>query len=372
MSEHPDDRFDELIRRALADEADKIESAGGLHEIQARVRDQRRPVSRRPWVLTAGAAAIGTAAAIGAFAMLNDTTKNADEPIVAGPADTASATPQPSAKASTAPPTAKTAPSVAPSASSTSSASAPKTRAIPEPTVKDKAVPVYWVGKTVGNETGAGIRLFRTYSRISGSPTLEAVRLLTSGRADDPDYYTLWQGAAVSSVTRADGVVTVDFKALPKNRLDSGTAAMAIQQLVYTVQGVLGDSGQKVLVTEQGRSGATLFGQTSTRDPFSRAQALDVQALVWINSPANEQVLRSPVKVSGQAAAFEAQVDWKATNLKTKQVVKGYTSTAEGQKFSQYAFTADLGPGQWQLEAYLSSGEDGSATNTDSKVIYVK
>jgi hypothetical protein len=320
-------------------------------------------------VLTAGAAALGTAAAVGAFAVLNDTTQQADDPPVAGSGTTTSATAPP--KPSTAPPTVPSE-SPAPSQAVTEPSTFPKTRATPEPEVKGKAVPVYWVGKTVGSTSGTGMKLYRTYSRVSGGPVREAVQTMTRDRADDPDYYTLWSGAAVSSVTRADGVVTVDFKALPRQRLDADLAQLAVQQLVYTVQGVVGDTSQKVQVTEQGRAGARLFGQFDTSKPFSRAQAANVQALVWITSPANGQVSSSPVKVTGIAAAFEGNVNWKATNLKTKESVANFTTAAEGQKFSDFSFSTKLGAGEWLLEAYLVSPEDGRITDTDSKVIYIK
>lgn len=368
MNEHPNDEFDELMRRALSEEAGKIEPGDGLHEIQSRVRSQRKPVSRRPWVMTVGATVLGTAAAVGAFAVLNDNTRQADEPSVAGPPDTtASATDLPLTP-STAPPSAKPSATQAPTQPSSA---IPKIRATPEDEVKGKAVPLYWVGKT-GNTSGPGMRLYRTYGKVSGGPVREAVRMLASNRSDDPDYYSLWSGSAVSMVYREDGVVIVDFKALPKDRLEPDVAEMAVQQLVYTVQGVLGDTSQKVQVTEQGRTSPRLFGQVDTSKPFSRAQAADVQALVWINSPANGATTSSPVKVTGTAAAFEAQVDWKATNLKTRQVIKDYTMAAEGQKFAAFGFSAKLDPGQWQIEAYLTSPEDGRMTDTDSKIIYVK
>ncbi len=369
MNDHPNDEFDELMRRALSEEAAKIEPADGLHEIQSRVRGQRRSVNRRPWVMTAGAAVLGTAAAVGAFAVLNDTTKQADEPSVAGaPGTTATASDLPLTP-STAPPTPKPSPTQAPSDQPSTTA---KVRATPEPEVKGKAVPLYWVGKTSGRTTGPGMRLYRTYTKVSGAPIRDAVQQLSLNRPDDPDYYTLWGGSTVSSVRLADGVVLIDFKALPKERLDPDVAGMAVQQLVYTVQGVLGDTSQRIQVTEQGRTSPALFGQVDTSKPFSRAQAANVQALVWITSPANGAVTSSPVKVGGTAAAFEAQVDWKATNLKTKQVIKNYTMAAEGQKFSEFAFSAKLDPGEWQIEAYLTSPEDGRITDTDSKIIYVK
>ena len=374
MNDHPDDRFDELMRRALAEEADRIEPADGLHEIQARVRDQRKPVNRRPWALAVGAAMVGTAAAVGAFTLLDGNTRNADQPEVAGgPSTTASATIQPSTEASagpSAPPTSM--PSVKPSQTINLSTEPPKTVGVPEPVVKATPVPVYWVGKTLGNNTGAGVRLYRTFTRISGQPTLEAVRTMTSERSSDPDYFSPWIGSAVNSVTKSGDLVTVDFKLLPRAKLDPAAANIATQQLVYTVQAVLGDSSKKILVTEQGQATRELFGQALPEQPLSRAQAMDVQALVWIESPEQKATVRSPVTVHGTAAAYEATVNWRATNLKTRAVVKNYTNTKEGMRFSPFTFTTKLAPGEWQLEVFMLSGEDGHITDTDSKTIFVK
>jgi hypothetical protein len=233
-------------------------------------------------------------------------------------------------------------------------------------------VSVYWLGKSVGNDTGAGVRLYRTFANVSGRPALEAVRLLTTDKSGDPDYYSPWTGAAVNSVTRSDGVVTVDFKALPPQRLKADLADVAVQQLVYTVQGALNDESQKVMITEQGRSGQALFGQVDTSQPFSRAQASNVQALVWILSPVEGSTLKTHVTVSGIAAAFEAQVNWRATNLKTQAVVSDYTKTQQGQGFSPFSFTTKLGPGEWQIEAYLISPQDGRMTDLDSKTVFVR
>jgi hypothetical protein len=374
MNDHPDDRFDELMRRALAEEADRIEPADGLHEIQARVRDQRKPVNRRPWALAVGAAVVGTAAAVGAFTLLDGNTRNADQPEVAGgPSTTASATIQPSTEASagpSAPPTSM--PSAKPSQTINSSTEPPKTVGLPEPEVKAMAVPVYWVGRTIGNNTGAGVRLYRTFTRISGRPTLEAVRTMTSEKSSDPDYYSPWIGSAVNSVTKSGDLVTVDFKLLPREKLDPAAANIATQQLVYTVQAVLGDSSKKILVTERGQATRELFGQALPGQPLSRAQAMDVQALVWIESPEQQATVRSPVTVHGTAAAYEATVNWRATNLKTRMVVKNYTNTKEGMRFSPFTFTTKLAPGEWQLEVFMLSGEDGHITDTDSKTIFVK
>ena len=365
---NPDDQFDELMRRSLHDEADRVQPADGLHKIQARVRDQHKPAVRRPWLLTAGAAVVGTAAAIGAFTMLaNDNGPAAKDAEVAGPADsTTTATgPVPTAQLTTAEPAtpeATLAPTEAP-------------RVTPTPRgkleqVTAKAVPVYWLGKTVGVDTGAGVRLYRTYTNIKGRPAYEALRLMTAGKSDDPDYSSPWQGSAVSSVTRAEGLITVDFKVLPRQQLTPAVADMAAQQLVYTVQGAM-DVTEPIQVTVQGEPATRLFG-VETAQPISRAQALDVQALVWLTTPTDGAVTSAPVSVTGVAAADEAHVNWRATNLKTGAVLSDFAMSKEGQKLSPFAFSAKLTTGSWLLEAYLISPKDGSITNTDSKTVLVR
>jgi hypothetical protein len=373
MNDHGEDPFDELMRRSLAEEAGRIEPADGLHEIQARVRDQRKPVSRRPWALTVGAAVVGTAAAIGAFAVLNDNNRTADQPSVAGgPDTTTSASAEPSSLAPTLPSTPKPAPTRAPTVVPSTGEPSDKTRALQEPAVKQQAVPVYWLGKVVGNTNGPDYRLYRTWQSISGRPAEEAVRLMTMSKAaGDPDYSSPWDGAAVNSVRYTDDLITVDFKQLPDATLEPDVADMAAQQLVYTVQGALHKT-KPIQITEQGRARSSLFGAVDTSQPLNRAQAFDVQAMVWIETPANDQTVTQPFKVTGTAAAFEAQVDWKATNLKTRAVVKSHTMTAEGQKFSAYAFIPKLDSGAWLIEVYLTSPEDGRVTDTDSKTVYVK
>jgi hypothetical protein len=372
MNDHGEDPFDELMRRSLSEEADRIEPADGLHEIQARVRTQRKPVSRRPWAITAGAAVLSTAAAIGAFAVLSDNTKHADQPSVAGgPDTTTNASADPSSTAPTLPPTPNPAATEAPTVPSTVDPS-DKARAIQEPEVKQRAVPVYWLGKRVGATSGPDYRLYRTFQPVSGRPAEEAVRLMTMSKtANDPDYVSPWDGAAVNSVRYTGNLIMVDFKRLPNASLEPDVADMAAQQLVYTVQGALQQTAP-VQITEGGRAPSDLFGVIDTNKPLNRAQAADVQAMVWIESPENNQTVKQPFKVTGTASAFEAQVDWKATNLKTKAVVKNYTQTTEGQKFAPYAFIPKLDTGQWQIEVYLISPEDGRITDTDSKTIYVK
>ncbi|MFI7062598.1 Gmad2 immunoglobulin-like domain-containing protein [Kribbella sp. NPDC050124] len=375
MNDQTNDSFDDLMRRALADEADRIEPSDALPEIQARVRNQRRPATRRPWVLTAGAAAIGTAAAIGAFTVLDDGATTADNDQVAGPGTATSATGPMTPGPTVAPESPVPTPSTLPSAPTTApeKKTPPTFRGTAEPTTSD-AVPVYWLGEKVGSTSAEPtVRLYRTWIRVADrQPTLEAVRMMTSKDAGDPDYYSPWRGALVSSVTRANGIVTVDFKQFPQTKLDGAAANVATQQLVYTVQGALGDDTVPIRITQQGRPGGPLFGHVDTSRPISRAQQSKVQALVWIDNLADGQVTKSPVTVTGIAAAYEATVNWRATNLKTRATQAHYVNTKEGQTFSPFAIPLKLTPGEWRIEAYLLSADTGAMTDTDSKTIYVK
>ena len=361
MTDEHKDPFDELMRRALHEEADRVEPADALHEIRARAHAQR-PSLRRPWFLTAGVAAVGTAAVIGAFTVFNgsDTTAN-DGDSVAGQGTTNTATALPESQA----------PSVL-TASPVPSPAVKTERGVPEEMVKDQLVPVYWLGQQVGVPKKASARLYRTWTKVSGHPAEQAVRIMTTKQPADPDYFSVWRGAAVNTVTRTDDAVTVDFKQLPKATLDPDVARVAAQQLVYTVQGALKDDQTPVRVTQGGQTVPRLFGQIDASEPLDRAQAADVQALVWIDSPAENEALDPSVTVQGVAAAFESTVNYQATNVKTREVRKGFTNTKEGQTFSSYSFQLVLSPGPWQISVYLISPADGNITDTDTKSILVR
>ncbi|MGW6195242.1 Gmad2 immunoglobulin-like domain-containing protein [Kribbella sp. NPDC055110] len=374
MNENQNDPFDELMRRSLHEEADRIEPSDVLPEIRARAHAQR-PAARRPWLLTAGLAAVGTAAAIGAFTMLNGPANTAnDGDAVAGSGTTTTATgvpPSPTPSALTASPEPSQALSTSPSAKTAN----PTDRGVPEAAVKSTVVPVYWLGQQVGAPKKSAARLYRTWAQVSGRPAEQAVRIMTTKQPTDPDYYSVWRGAALNTVTRSNGVVTVDFKQLPQATLDPDLAKVATQQLVYTVQGALEDSGaMRVQVTEQGRAGGKLFGQVDTSEPLSRAEATDVQAFIWVTSPDDNTVVTTPVKVTGIASVFEAQVNWRIVSDKSRAVVaKGAAQTTEAYKFAPFAFSiAKLDPGTYTLEVFEISAADGSITDTDTKSIVVK
>ncbi len=381
MNNNPQDPFDELMRRSLAEEADRIEPTDALPEILDRAHAVRRPVARRPWVVTAGLAAVGTAAAVGAFTVFNGNFNTADEgDAVAGQGNATSASGAPSNP----PDTPRSEPTKAPTlppAEDKSVATQPQ-RGKPEQAVSSKPVPVYWLGSaTAGRPTAkkptvqarSATRLYRTWSKVTGRPAYQAVRIMTSKQPDDADYYSVWKDAEVSSVTLDSEVVTVDFKQFPQGTVDEETAQMAAQQLVYTVQGALNDNTRPIQITQRGRAGVRLFGQVDTSMPIGRAQALDVQALVSIESPTEGALVSgSLVTVQGTAAAYEATVNYMATNLKTGKQYSSVVNALEGQKFSPFTIELKLDPGRWQIETYLLSAESGDISDMDTKTIEVR
>jgi hypothetical protein len=127
-------------------------------------------------------------------------------------------------------------------------------------------------------------------------------------------------------------------------------------------------------VTEQGRPGGKLFGHVDTSQPLTRAQAADVQAFIWVTAPDDGAVVTAPLKVTGIASVFEAQLNWQVVSAKTREVVaKGAANTTEAYKFTPFAFTvAKLPPGQYTLEVFEISAADGTTTSTDSKTLVVK
>ncbi|WP_328995676.1 GerMN domain-containing protein [Kribbella sp. NBC_01245] len=372
----PRNEFDDLMRRALRAEADQVQpSDDGLHEIRERIARESRPTlasraTRRPWLLTAGGAVLGTAAAIGLFTVLVN--RPGPDLDASGPESATSSSPSPETRVNPTTPAVTPAPSTGPTV-------APPTKSGPQPTavpkqrvepIATRAVPVYWLGDTVG-VTRAGPRLYRTFVPIKGRPAYEAVVTMTQTQPDDPDYSSPWLGAKPNQVLISDGLTTVDFGTLPEANLDTQGATIALQQLVYTVQGTL-QNQDPVRITLNGKLVRTVFGTGDAAQPIRRAPMLEAQALVWINSPLNGAKVASPVKVSGVAAAFEATVSWQVIDLKSRLVARsGFTNSAEGQVHSAYAFTVDLPAGEYELVVYQASGEDGSITNSDTKTISV-
>ena len=100
-------------------------------------------------------------------------------------------------------------------------------------------MPVYYVG-----DTGSGPRLFREFRTVSGEPGLGAAEMAASGTPADPDYRSAFPaGGGFSSVTHEGDTIEVALSDESWVERPSGfsddDAQVAVQSLVYTVQGAL-------------------------------------------------------------------------------------------------------------------------------------
>jgi hypothetical protein len=236
-----------------------------------------------------------------------------------------------------------------------------------------RALPVYYV-----SDSPAGFRLYREFHRVTtADPASDAVReMLANPTGIDPDYRTLWPaGTALRApVTTADGVITVDLSGAATAPATLGTEAaeLTVQQLVYTVQGAL-QSTDPVRLLVDGEPVPELWGAVATAEPVQRADQYAVRSLVQIDSPAHGAQVGPEVKVSGEAAVFEATVPWEV--LRDGEVVQsGFTTSAEGQRFAPYSFTVTLEPGEYVVRVTEDdpSGGEGRPVLSDDKTITVR
>jgi hypothetical protein len=236
-----------------------------------------------------------------------------------------------------------------------------------------RAVPVYYLG-----QTSAGDRLYREFHQVRagageelGSPAVR--ELLARDTGTDPAYRSAWpRGWTLRTPVRhTAGVITVDLTAggyQPSAEL----ADWAVRQLVYTVQGALG-SADPVRILVGGRSVPVLWGRVAIAEPRTRDDPDTVRSPVQIDNPGYGARLGRTFRVSGEAAVFEATVLWQV--LRGSAVVQhGFTSTAEGQKFSPYSFELTLEPGDYTLRVYQddASGGEGRPPISDTRPITVR
>jgi hypothetical protein len=349
VNETDEQRTRELLHDAVAD----VEPASGLDAIRARTSAP----DRSRWVWPAVAVAAGVAVLVGAMTVLGG---RDDDSTSRPPASRPSAVAHPTPSA----PTPATPPSTASS----------------EPTAAAQGVvvPVYYVG-----DTSHGPRLFREFHRVTANdPVLAAAQLAVQGNADDLDYRTLWpKGTRVVGVSfdgvGNDGAAQVRLDGAQLDHLPPGMtdrdARLALQQVVWTVNGVLQASPGYHWYLGRGHDETTPWGQASSSGAAALA-ADDVLAQVQVDDPVDGSTVGSSFTVRGRAAAFEATVVWEL--VKDDVVVRQGSGMAhECCTLSPYSFRIrNVPPGDYVLVVHDedASGGEGGPPWTDTKRITVE
>lgn len=236
-------------------------------------------------------------------------------------------------------------------------------------------VPLYFAGDGPG-----GTALFREFRRVEGDPLTEAARIVAgAGEPGDPDYRTLWPGGGFESVEATDGLLVVELAddgwATPAEGMNRRDARLAVQQLVYTLQGV-----QQERVPVQvllGGEPTTLFG-IDTSEPFTAANALRTLNLVNITSPAEgDTVTGDTLTVTGVANSFEASGPCRLLQDGQEIALEGYQS--EGWMEERlFPFEVDLPldgvTGEVVVQCETddpSGGAEGNGPAIDTKTVTV-
>lgn len=256
----------------------------------------------------------------------------------------------------------------------------------PTPTPTESATPSPSPSEEPGTEqdvtayftvdSRAGLRLVReTQQVVAPDALVGAVQAMIEGPVD-PDYATTWApGTEVLSVTQEPDLITVDLSEEVRTTVaGSEGSALMIQQLVWTVTDAAGSPETPVLLTVEGEPAGELWGVVTWDEPVARAPAMDVRLLVQIDEPVEGAVVGSPLTVRGEAAVFEATVQWQVLDASGAPVLSGFTMTTEGQTFAPYSFDVELEPGTWTVVVVEDdpSGGEGGTPMSDSRTVTVE
>ena len=233
-------------------------------------------------------------------------------------------------------------------------------------------VPVYFTG-----DTPQGTRLYREFRRVdSGDALGAALTLAASGDALDPDYGTLLPSGTFS--TSGDAAVPLpddSWTRLPDGMSESD-ALIAVQQLVYTAQGVL-QSRDPITFTDSSGAATQVFGIAS-EDGFTAADPIRTLALVNVTAPEEGATVSGSFTASGVSSSFEATTPWEVRDASGKAVLKG-SAMADGWMDKLYPWetevdVSDLEPGQYTFAAMTDdpSGGEGPGPMVDTKSITVQ
>ena len=167
----------------------------------------------------------------------------------------------------------------------------------------------------------------------------------------------------------AQGLAIVDFTAdVLKANVGSSGEALGITSIVNTLTEF--PNILKVSFTVDGTVDKAMdwWGHVGlSEQPFSRDLAVVEEPLIWVTSPTANQVVSSPLKITGSAMVFEATVSYRLKDATGKILASGFTNASAGAPGrgdfqTEVTFKAPA-PGKGQLEVFEVSMKDGLDRN---------
>ena len=157
--------------------------------------------------------------------------------------------------------------------------------------------------------------------------------------------------------------------------MSKAEARVAVQSLVYTLQGVVQARAKLVAYSADGQPTSLLGIDTS--GGVKNAAQLDVLNLVSVTAPQEGASVSGTFTASGVGSSFEATIPWEVRQ--GDEVVKEGFATAEGWMDKLYPWETEvdvsgLAPGDYTFAAMTDdpSGGEGFGPSEDTKTITVK
>ena len=251
----------------------------------------------------------------------------------------------------------------------TTTTTAPTTTVAEEPL----AVGVYLYLDEPGQPHRPGPFLAPVHREVAGTVETAAAALeslLAGPTADEaasvPALSTqIPEGTELLGVTITDGVATVDLSAEFAADDDSAAVAMRVAQVVFTVTRF--DDVTSVSFEQEGAPVAVPTSQGDLVDrPVTRDDYVDFQAIVSVETPTYDGTADNPMRVTGQAAAFEATFEYALTDNEGLIIAEGFAMTDNGVGWGAFDFTIAYDvdtPQLGHLIVWITSAEDGSRVN---------
>ena len=357
-----DARLSELISDAVAG----VEPAEGLSAIRSRTRPHHHQETTmstsRNWLYAVTGAVAGVAAVAVMIVVVSQLDDDSSTPVANPPGSSESSEP-----------TGGQSPSEEPSET------IPTTEATTLPT--EGAVPVYYAG-----DGGRGTVLYREFQPGIGSAAVDqAAYAAVAGPPLDPDYRTLWPAGTEATASFEGDVITVDITGADASALHDLPAGMtkeeaglAIQQVVYSVQGAAKERAGVQFLLDGQRTDQVLGEPTS--EPLTNAPISATLSQMSITQPEEGMtVTGGTLEAEGVANPFEATFQWEIRQ--GGQVVLNDFAMSDGccevDKLFPWKFDVDvsgLEPGTYTFVTTNDdpSGGEGFPPATDSKTFVIE